>query len=546
MRATNLKARPRHSLAVEQLDDRIVPATPTLLGSLANPITLSGANSTWDYSDGGSFTASPVFADVDGAAGEELISVTGDRKVAAYKWGGGTVANPVFTLLRTYDTGVGAPEFHTTPLVTTIPGIGKVVFAGGLDGRVFAWNAATGALLPGWPSTVDVPDSLYPQGNQPNKILGHLAAGDLDGDNVPEIVATSYNQHVTALRFDGSVMWRFANDDSVLSGVAIGDIDRDGHNDVVFGGDASQNAFYDAGGSITALTGEGRRKWVKHINQIGQSSPVLVDINGDGKLEIFAGSGINFTNLNGVPFPGNAVYGLDSNGNDLPGWPYSTGANTSDFRTPSPPAVADLNGDGIPEIVVGDYSGQIHAIRANGTLLWKVQAYNAPLFAAPVIADIDGDNDLDVVQLSNSQIKAFNGLTGAATWNNFVDDGNVRQYINSPTVGQFKGNGTTQLAILANGASAGGQPKSPSYLRVFDLDASTVAPAWSAARGDAASDVVFRSNTFATNYLTKLATYLGRDANGTAGLVNDWRTILRQAANLYHGSDHCKCGRPLP
>ncbi len=525
------KARPRQSLSLEQLDDRIVPALPTLLGNVANPITLSGANSTWDYSDGNSFTPSPVFADVDGVAGEELITVTGDRKVVAYKWGGGTVANPVFTLLRTYDTGVTPPELHTTPLVVSLPS-GKAIFVGGLDGRVFAWNASTGAKLPGWPATVDVPDNLDPQANLSNQIYGHLAAGDLDGDGIPEIVATSFNHNVTALRADGSVMWRFSDDDTVLSGVAIGDIDRDGRNDVVMSGDASQNAAYDAGGNIVALSGEGRRKWTKHVGQIGQSSPVLVDINGDGKLEIFAGTGINFVNLNGVPFPGNEVNGLDSNGNNLPGWPYNTGPNTGNFRTPSPPAVADLDGDGIPEIIIGDYSGQIHAIKANGSLLWKVQAFDTPLFAAPLVADIDGDGHLDVIQLTYSQVRAFNGLTGANTWNSFVENGFERIYLNSPAIGNFKGDGTLQLAIMGNGTISGGPPKGPSSLRFFDVPASTIAPAWVASRGDATGDIVLRSNTFATNYLTKLATYLGRDANGAPGLISAWSTTFRHAPGL--------------
>ncbi len=524
--------RPR--LSVERLDDRINPAAPTLLNP--TPLTLSGAASAWDYSDGGSFTPSPVFANVDGQAGEELVTVTGDRKVAAYKWGGRDGnGNPIFTLFRTYDPGAGAPEFHTTPLVVTVPGVGPAVFAGGLDGRVFGWNAATGALLPGWPSSVDVPDGLYPQGSQPNKLLGHLAAGDLDGDGVPEIVAVSYNQHVTALRADGSLMWRYANDDSVLSGVAVGDLDRDGKSEVVFGGDASFNANYDAGGNITALTGEGRRKWVKHIDQIGQSAPVLADVRGDGRLEVFAGTGINYTNLNGVPFPGNAVYGLDPDGNDLPGWPYSTGPNTRDFRTPAPPAVADLNGDGTFEVVIGDGQGRLHAVEPNGTALWVAQAYGSPLYAAPVIADVTGDGRLDVVQLSNSQVKAFDGASGAVAWTGFIDNGNLAQYLNSPAVGQFKGDGTTQLAILSNGPSSPqtGQPTSPSAVRFFDLPATTVAPAWSAARHDASSDVVARPAAFATTYVTGLAKYLGRDAAATAGLVAAFREPIRGAANLY-------------
>ncbi len=522
---------------LETLEAREVPANPTQMG--ATGVTLSGASSTWDYGDGGTFTPSPVFADINGDGSEELITVTGDKKLAAYTFGGGTNIN----LLRTFTPAPAAAELYTTPLVVFVPGVGKVLYVGDRNGNLYGWNAADGVQLAGFPVSVDVPASLYPdpQGANPrNSILGPLAAGDIDGDGVPEVVATSYNHHVTAFRWNGGMVWRYANDDSVLSGVAIGDLDRDGISEVVLGGDYSTNAFYDAGGNVTALSGPtGRRKWIKQLPQIGQSSPVLGDVNGDGTLEIFIGTGINFTNLYGAAFPGNFVYGLDYNGNDLPGWPYSTtgGNGAVEGRTPSPPALADLDGNGSLEVIIGDYAGKIHAVQWNGvtaTARWTTpfSGSNSPLFAAPVVLDIDGDNDLDVVQLSNSEIRAFDGLTGALVWSGFVEDGGLYQFISSPAVGKFKGDGSIQLAVMSNGSSVGGQPRSPSLARIFNVDASTTTPQWWASRGDASSNVVRRLPTFVNNYLTGLGTYLGRDGAGTTALVNAWRDIFQTAQSL--------------
>lgn len=518
---------------LEALESREVPATPTQLGALQ---TLSGSQSTWNYEDGASFTPSPVFADVDGVGGEELITVTGDKKVAAYTFTGGNI-----NLLRTFDTGPAAAEIPTTPVVVFIPGIGNAVFVGDRNGILYGWNAATGAALSGFPTTVDVPASLYPDPQlavrpEPrNSILGPLAAGDLDGDGLPEIVATSYNHHITAFRWNGSMMWRYANDDSVLSGVAIGDLDRDGISEVVIGGDYSTNAFYDAGGNVTVLSGPtGRRKWIKQLPQIAQSSPVLQDINGDGYLEIFIGSGINFTNINGAAFPGNSVYGLDWAGNDLAGWPYSTtnGNGAIEGRTPSPLAMGDLDGDGVQEIIIGDYAGRIHAIRSNGTALWTVNfPSNTSLYAAPVVLDVDGDNDLDVLQVGASQAVAYDGGTGAVVWSSYVEDGNARVFANTPAVGKFRGNGSIQLAFMTNGLVTG-QVRSPSFVRFFDVDASTTTPQWWASRGDASSNVVRRPAGFVTGYLNALGAYLGRDATGTTNLVNAWMSTFRMAQSL--------------
>ena len=51
----------------------------------------------------------------------------------------------------------------------------------------------------------------------------------------PDIVVPSFNHEITAFRSDGTVFWRFNNDDTVFSGVAIGDLNGDGRLEVVVG-----------------------------------------------------------------------------------------------------------------------------------------------------------------------------------------------------------------------------------------------------------------------------------------------------------------------
>ena len=139
------------------------------------------------------------------------------------------------------------------------------------------------------------------------------------------------------------------------------------------------------------------------------------------------------------------------------------------------------------------------------------------------------------MQLANSDLRAFDGATGAPTWVT-DDDGTIRTLLNSPALGQFKGNGSTQLAVLFNGSNVNGQPRSPSFFRLYDVAASTKAPEWTAARGDAFGNAVRRSPAFVDGTLTKLASYLGRTGPGVAALVGDWRATFRTAPNLFAAS----------
>jgi WD40 repeat protein len=79
------------------------------------------------------------------------------------------------------------------------------------------------------------------------------------------------------------------------------------------------------------------------------SSPIAYDFNRDGAKEIAIGSWDGY------------FYLLDSQLNDLPGWPkYSPKGFFSS------PALADLDDDGSPEILVGSEAGKLFAWQANG------------------------------------------------------------------------------------------------------------------------------------------------------------------------------------
>jgi hypothetical protein len=66
------------------------------------------------------------------------------------------------------------------------------------------------------------------------------------------------------------------------------------------------------------------------------------------------------------------------------------------------PAIADLDGDGVPEIVV-PRGEAVLAWHADGTLLWKAAA-SGRVWASPVVADFTGDGKLEVAFASRAQV----------------------------------------------------------------------------------------------------------------------------------------------
>src|SRR6185369_224561 len=132
-------------------------------------------------------------------------------------------------------------------------------------------------------------------------------------------------------------------------------------------------------------------------------NPVVVDLDGDGFKEIL------FPSYDGKVH----AYWLDKT--EHGSWPYvvpSSGAPGDEFRFAGEPVVADLDNDGQAEVLFTSWPkktsaigtvGQVHVLSSLGVELYRVNLpapfgddWNGGL-AAPTLANIDGDPDLELV-----------------------------------------------------------------------------------------------------------------------------------------------------
>jgi len=435
---------------------------------------------------------SPVFADLDGNGQDELITAVSGGRLIAYQMNSSGVAS----IFQTYNSFSQA-NFRSTPVVVGMTDGRQAIFAslgrdeanpGTLEtDQFFGWDAVTGQLLPGWPATLQ--RNVAGQGGS----TGAIATGDVTGDGQKELIVTSFSHFVEVYRLDGSLLWRYNADDTIVSGAVVGDIDRDGRNEIVFGSDTSENQFFSAGGFINVLDDQGSAKYRYHIDEVVWSSPVLADLTNDGYLEIIVGTGLNFDDFDpqpGARAAGNRLYAIDYKGDVLPGWPYHTTTDdTLKRQVLGSPAVADIDQDGDLEVIAADRGGFLHVVQGNGQALpgWacgkQIATQSAPQdgYASPIVADIDGDGKPDIV--------ASNGpnLTG------FDQNGNVIfQYVtvsnppegrfNAAAVGQWDGIGGMELVSVSNLSAV---PNRPSLVSVFHLDTSTLAAPWAMLRRSA-------------------------------------------------------------
>ena len=227
-----------------------------------------------------------------------------------------------------------------------------------------------------------------------------LAVGDLNGDGKPDLVVTNEDQGNVAVllgKTDGTFEAPKTYDlgpNASTPFVALGDFNNDGKLDVAVALGSSPQW---ESGQIVVFFGNGDGTLGMPMHLSGYASPeqlIAVDLNGDKKTDLLiSGNGnpaIFYGNGDGTFQPVVSLQGY-GNGNTMPA-----------------SAVADVNGDGRPDVVSVTYypvAMLVYLQNSNGTFAapsaYPLSEGTYQFGGAITAGDINGDGKADVVLGAN-------------------------------------------------------------------------------------------------------------------------------------------------
>jgi len=322
---------------------------------------------------------------------------------------------------------------------------------------IYIWQY-NGDDFPGWPQTID--EDIYSVFLaypliRDVAIASSVCLGDLNGDGEEEIILVndSAKNKIYAWTHDGHELqgWPINLGDEEVDftdGVAVGDLDRDGHNEVVACSKSADGGIYVFRNDGTIMRHWPRTSHHKHKapRDVGYSkgAPILGNLDHKGGLEIVFSSNISPSDCK--------IYVLrhrDPHSHHdvlVHGWPVELDANF-DF----PPIMGDLDRDGKIEVIAATKGNRVYAFDNKGNLLsgWPVET-NETITFSPIIGDIDSDGYPDILVCTEKRLFAWHGdgttVNGWPITTTECQDGSL----GSPVLCDLDGDGDIELLAYSS------------------------------------------------------------------------------------------------
>jgi hypothetical protein len=288
-----------------------------------------------------------------------------------------SIVTPLVANLTDDDVS-GDIDLCDTPDVVVVASSSSGAF--GMPGHIYVLDGATGTMHLRAETAVD--HTVTP------------AIGDIDGDGIPEIVSADTAGFVLAFEHDGTLKWQgdtaWTGDDedsgSYSGAVALADLDEDGDVEIISGRMVSDH--------------EGHELWTAPEQSGNWSATTAADLDGEPGLEVVLG---------------HAAYHSDG-----------TQYYLNPAIEPGYPQIADLDGDGLPEVLVTNKYG-LTVLEHDGTTKYSnlrptgAAGGGTKWNRAATIHDFDGDGEAEYAMSSASFYTVYEA-DASIVWSSPVSD----------------------------------------------------------------------------------------------------------------------------
>ncbi len=216
----------------------------------------------------------------------------------------------------------------------------------------------------------------------------HDGPGVLNINDDPYLeIMVSLGNKTFALNYIGELLWTAYTPTEAQQTMSFADITNDGYLEIIQ--TTRKGWIY-----ILDRNGNNIDGWPKHYgiyNVLGfLTTAIAYDLDGDGNKEILWGNsyyndpcGLHIVTLDGEYYTDNYPFYIDGG-------------------VACPPAVGDVDNDGVPEIVCAAHDHNLYVLKPDGTVMagWPQLAYNGDAnywITAPVLADLTGDGFLEII-----------------------------------------------------------------------------------------------------------------------------------------------------